>query len=373
MTTKPRGLYLHTPFCVRKCNYCDFASFKEADCSWREKYIDTLCHEIGLYADKNIVIDTIFFGGGTPSLLTPLEFSRIVEKINESFIVLPDVEFTLEANPRTLTEEKLKDFMSLGVNRLSIGLQSVHENEQTILGRIHNYDDFLSTYHMARRLGIKNINVDLMYGIPNQTMESFYKTLERVISLEPEHMSLYGLILEEGTPLYNARETLVFPSEDDECDMYYLATDVMRRSGYLHYEISNYAKEGYASRHNIKYWHANEYIGVGLAAHSYYSGVRYGNSDDIGEYLSGDYAKYDLGEVLDNKSLAYEYVMLRLRLSEGFDLTDYRDRFGTDFRQGREETLSMMEKGGLLTIENNRISLTERGFYLSNNILTELL
>ena len=373
MTTKPRGLYLHTPFCVRKCNYCDFASFKETDCTWREKYIDALCHEIELYADKGISIDTIFFGGGTPSLLTTSEFSRIVDKIKETFVVLLNAEFTIEANPKTLNEEKLKAFMTSGVNRLSIGLQSIHDNEQKKLGRIHNYDDFLSIYHMARRLGIKNINVDLMYGIPDQTMESFSKTVESVIALEPEHVSLYGLILEEGTPLYNARETLSFPTEDDECDMYYLATSLMRKNGYLHYEISNYAKEGYTCRHNMKYWHADEYIGVGLAAHSYFSGARYGNTDDIVEYLAGDYAKYDCAEMLDNDSLAYEYVMLHLRLAEGFDLSEYRELFGRNFRQGREESLSMMEKNGLLTMESDRISLTESGFYVSNNILTELL
>ena len=373
MITKPRGLYLHIPFCVRKCNYCDFASFKEANCTWREKYIDTLCHEIGMYADEDISIDTIFFGGGTPSLLTAGEFSLIVNKIRETFDILPNTEFTIEANPKTLTEEKLKCFMSFGVNRLSIGLQSIRENEQKTLGRIHNYDDFLATFHMARRLGMKNINVDLMYGIPDQTMESFGKTLESVIALEPEHVSLYGLILEEGTPLYNSRETLNFPTEDDECEMYYLATDIMRKMGYLHYEISNYAKDGYQSRHNLKYWHADEYIGVGLAAHSYYSGVRYGNSCDSMEYLAGDYAKYDMGETLDTDSLAYEYVMLHLRLADGFDLSEYRERFGRDFRQGREKILLTMEKNGLLTMENNRISLTERGFYVSNNILTELL
>jgi oxygen-independent coproporphyrinogen-3 oxidase len=298
---------------------------------------------------------------------------KLVQTIKKAFSISQSAEITFEANPGTLTREKVDAFYKLGFNRVSLGLQSIHKNEMEKLGRIHNYDDFLSTYHLARRLGIKNINVDLMYGIPDQTMGSFGKTLESVIALEPEHLSLYGLILEEGTPLYNARETLAFPGEDDECDMYYLATDMMRKSGYLHYEISNYAKEGYSSRHNMKYWHADEYIGVGLAAHSYYSGVRYGNSGDISAYLSGDYAKYDMGEMLDNESLAYEYVMLHLRLAEGFDPSKYRERFGVDFRQGREEILSKMEKSGLLTMENNRISLTERGFYVSNNILTELL
>lgn len=373
MTTKPRGLYLHTPFCVRRCNYCDFASFKETDCTWREKYIDTLCHEIELYADKGISIDTIFFGGGTPSLLTASEFSRIVDKIKETFVVLPNAEFTIEANPKTLNEEKLKAFMTSGVNRLSIGLQSIHDNEQKKLGRIHNYDDFLSIYHMARRLGIKNINVDLMYGIPDQTMESFCDTLRSVIDLAPEHISLYGLILEEGTPLYDAKDKLIFPTEDEECDMYYKAAEFMQRAGYNHYEISNYAKDGFECRHNLKYWHADEYVGVGLAAHSYYSNVRYGNPDDIHEYLSGNYARYGREDALDHDSLSYEYVMLHLRLAEGFRLSEYERRFGKDFRSGREDILSKLKACGLLTIENDKIALTERGFYVSNNILTELL
>ncbi len=373
MITKPRGLYVHIPFCVRKCNYCDFASFGCSSIDWRERYIDALCGEILSYKDKNIVIDSIFFGGGTPSLLTPLEFEKIVCTLAESFSILPDTEFTVEANPKTVDEEKLACYVRCGVNRLSIGLQTIHENEQKILGRIHNFDDFLKTYDLARKSGIKNINVDLMYGIPEQTIESFGETLHRVIELSPEHISLYGLILEEGTPFYKVKDKLQLPTEDTECDMYYLAAKVLSSADYSHYEISNYAKEGYECRHNLKYWHCEEYIGVGLSAYSYFDGARFGNSDSIEEYLSGSYAKYDMEDRLDIDSLAYEHVMLALRLKEGFSLDDYKDRFGRDFLDGRAEIIHCFEKAGYLKNDNGRIALTESGFYVSNSILTELL
>jgi oxygen-independent coproporphyrinogen-3 oxidase len=373
MTTKPIGLYLHVPFCVRKCNYCDFCSFKVNECQWREEYIDALCQEIQLYKCKNIAVDSIFFGGGTPSLLTEEEFYRIVQKINECFAVTDDVEFTLEANPKTLTEEKLSYFVNCGLNRLSIGLQSIHDNEQKMLGRIHNYDDFISIYNSARRLGISNINVDLMYGIPEQTLDSFNATLDSIIALSPEHISLYGLILEEGTPFFEAKESLSLPNEDVECDMYYLACERLADVNYSHYEISNYAKDGCTCKHNLKYWHDEEYIGVGLSAHSYFEGRRYGNTSDISKYLSGSYSVCDDGDIIDFQSAAYEYVMLALRLKEGFSLWDYQSRFGVDFRLGREDTIAMLIKNELLLIDGDRLSLTEKGFYVSNNILTELL
>ena len=197
MTTKPIGLYVHIPFCVQKCNYCDFCSFPCGEVGWRNEYIDALCKEIGSYQDLNITLDSIFFGGGTPSLLSVDEFSRIISAIRKGFSVVSDCEFTLEANPKTLTEEKLRSFIDFGVNRLSIGLQSINENETKLLGRIHNFDDFLNSYQLARNLGISNINVDLMYGIPEQTKESFKQTLKKVLELSPEHISLYVLILED--------------------------------------------------------------------------------------------------------------------------------------------------------------------------------
>ena len=369
METEMRGLYVHIPFCLRKCNYCDFCSFKLDTVEWRDGYIGRLCKEIASYSDKKPKIDTIFFGGGTPSLLTPDEFRRICSEIRSSFDIQPDTEFTVEANPKTLSSDKLATFVQCGVNRLSIGLQSIHDNELKILGRIHNYDDFLKSYRLAQEFGIDNINIDLMYGIPEQTAESFGRTLVQVIGLSPRHISLYGLILEEGTPLFEARDRLIIPTEDEECDMYYLAANRLSSFGYSHYEISNYSKAGYECRHNLKYWRNEEYIGVGLGAHSYYLGKRFSNSYDVNEYLSGERAKY----IDENTDQAYEFVMLTLRLREGFSLSEYKLRFGTDFSVGREDAIKQLSRLGYIKLSRDRLSLTERGFYVSNSILTELL
>ncbi len=305
--------------------------------------------------------------------MTPDEFEKIYLAIKDSFVILPDSEFTVEANPKTLDEEKLAVFKKCGVNRLSIGLQSIHGNELKILGRIHSYDDFLVSYNLARDFGFDNINIDLMYGIPEQTEESFKATLDTVLELSPQHISLYGLILEEGTPFFENRENLVLPSEDKECDMYYIATRILRDKGYSHYEISNYAKDGYECRHNLKYWRCEEYIGVGLSAYSYFGGHRYGNTDISEEYLSENCVKYQRSEAICESDKAYEYVMLRLRLAEGFSLSDYQRRFGTDFYDGRKEAIDKFIKMGYLTVQDDHLSLTERGFYVDNAILTELI
>ena len=373
MTTDRVGLYVHIPFCVKKCNYCDFCSFSISSVDWRESYIDELCREISSYKSRNIELDSIFFGGGTPTLLTTEEFSKIISAIKDSFSLLPDLEFTVESNPRTIDEEKLSCLVAQGVNRLSIGLQSIHENEQKILGRIHNYQDFLGSYNLARRCGIKNINVDLMYGIPEQTIESFTETLEAVCELNPEHISVYGLILEEGTPFYNIQGELNLPSEDAECDMYYLAAKKLSDRGYSHYEISNYARAGYECRHNLKYWRCEEYIGVGVAAYSYFDKKRYGNTDNPKEYSPANCVKYTQVDRIDFDVEQYEYVMLRLRLKEGFSLSDYMTRFQVDFRQGREKIISRLESAGYISLKDDRVSLTEKGFYISNSILTELI
>ncbi len=373
MTTKPVGLYVHIPFCVKKCNYCDFCSFPEGMVDWRESYISALCSEIELYKGRNIALDSIFFGGGTPSLLSVNEFSRVVETIKECFSLTPDFEFTVEANPKTLDIYKMRSFVSFGVNRLSIGLQSIHENEMKKLGRIHNFIDFKECYDMARRCEIENINVDLMYGIPEQTMDSFSKTLDEIIALKPEHLSLYGLILEEGTRFFEKKDSLALPTDDTECDMYYLACRRLSDAGYSHYEISNYALDGHKCRHNLKYWRDEEYIGVGLSAYSYFDGRRFGNSRDIMEYLRGNCAKYDSGEIISCSDEAYEYVMLGLRLSEGLSLSEYKKRFCIDFLDGREDLVDSLVKADYMKISDGRISLTERGFYVSNTILTELI
>ena len=365
------ALYVHVPFCIKKCKYCDFASFPSADFTKRDEYIDELCREIDSYSGRDLDVSTVFFGGGTPSLLSPEKFLKITSHIRSAFKILPNAEFTLEANPGTITEDKLKSYIACGVNRVSVGLQSIHENELKKLGRIHNYKDFLDCYELIRRLGIKNVNVDLMYGIPEQTKDSFRKTLEAVVELNPEHISAYGLIIEEGTPFFSERETLTLPNEECECDMYYLAAETLRNAGYSHYEISNYAKPGYECRHNLTYWRAEEYIGVGLAAYSYFSGRRFGNTKDAREYLSGVRVVDDA--VLSTEDKAFEFAMLALRLSEGFSLSEYRARFGFDFLESRKALVERLLTAGYLSLADGRISLTERGLYVSNSILRELL
>lgn len=369
--TKPIGLYVHIPFCVRKCNYCDFCSVSEREHEM-QKYVDVLISEIESYKTKNVLLDTVFIGGGTPSLLSPKLFEALVRAIFQSFNVTSDAEFSVEANPGTLTREKLALYKSLGVNRLSLGVQSVHENELKMLGRIHTYDEFLVTYNMARELGLDNINVDLMYGIPYQTVASFERTLESVISLSPEHISCYGLIIEEGTPFFKYKDKLPLPTEDEECDMYYLADSKLEACGYVHYEISNYSKPNKFCRHNLKYWKDEEYIGVGLSAHSYFENTRYYNSDVFSEYYENFSAKYEYENRGCNKD-PFEYVMLAMRLSDGLFLSQYEEIFGTSFLSGREEKISLYISQGLMLLSDDRLSLTPKGFYVSNSILTELL
>ncbi len=331
-----------------------------------------LCEEIDSYRSKKYTLDTVFFGGGTPSLLSGEEMKKIISHINESFELAPGSEMTVEANPGTLIEESLKAYVASGVNRISLGLQSIHENEQKILGRIHNYDEFLSAYDMVKRSGIDNISVDLMYAIPEQTLNSFEKTLDAVIELSPPHISLYSLIIEEGTPFYRLRDGLPLPTEDEEISMYSLAAAKLRDGGYSHYEISNYARPGWECRHNLKYWQDEEYIGVGLAAHSYLEGVRYSNTERLDGYISS-FREGRIGNRIPASEEAFEYAMLALRLSRGLSLADFEERFSYSFLKGREKKIEALSSAGLMKKESDRIFLTERGFYVSNSILAELL
>lgn len=370
MITDPIGIYLHVPICVRKCNYCDFCSFPKESFSRRSEYVDALCSEIRSYKNRGLSVDSIFFGGGTPSLLSRAEITQISSALKDTFFFSTDTEFTLEANPLTLDEEKLLLFSGIGVNRLSLGLQSIHKKELKTLGRIHGYDDFLSVYHMARKMGIHNINVDLMYGIPEQTITSFVETLNTVLSLSPEHISVYGLILEEGTDFYRRRDALHFPSVDEECDMYYSACNLLNKFGYSHYEISNYAKPGFESRHNLKYWQRREYIGFGVSAHSYLDGFRFANSVGVDEYIDSVGRTHSL---LTEDDLRIEYIMLSLRLSSGISLSEYYKLFGKDFLKDNQSFLDRLSGEGLVRIFEDAIALTERGFYVSNSIIAELI
>jgi len=374
MTTDSLGVYVHIPYCVRKCNYCDFCSRGIGNTPVDDRYIDSLISEIrSLKSDKRRKIDTVYVGGGTPSLLSPKQLENIIFALKFTFHFEKNVEFTLEANPGTVSFDKLSLFRSLGVNRLSFGVQSMNQTELSALGRIHSLKDVYDSYRAARDAGFDNVSFDLMYGIPGMTLRSHKDTLGSVLDLSPEHISLYGLILEEGTKFFDMKDKLNLPSLDEECDMYYEAAELLSKHGYSHYEISNYAKRGFESRHNLKYWTLREYVGFGASAASFYGGRRLVNTSNIDEYILSQGLKYEREENVSATDAAYEYVMLGLRLRDGISLCDYRERFGTDFLDGRRELIERLVSSGLAHLSFDRFALTERGFYVSNSILTEIL
>ena len=370
------GLYIHIPYCVRKCAYCDFCSFPIASGDGLEPYIDALIREAESYSGMiDRPFSTLFIGGGTPSLLSGDMMGRLLDRLSVIFPLSSDCEVTMESNPGTLCRDSLLAYRSAGINRLSIGLQSVNDNELRALGRIHSYRDFLSSYEWAGDAGIDNINVDLMYGIPEQTPDSFERSLRAVAKLRPNHISCYGLILEPGTPLYRMKDSLTLPDEDVECDMYEMACRLLPEYGYEHYEISNYARDRAYSAHNLKYWNDCEYIGLGLSAHSYFLGKRYSNSVDMANYLADPRPQYMREDVplLSAEDEEFEYGMLNLRLRWGLSLTDFKRRFGHSFTDGRMDTLGKFQNMGLLQISDERVYFTERGMYLSNDLLSEIL
>lgn len=366
------GLYIHIPFCKQKCNYCDFCSFQGLTEETRRQYLTALENEIRSYAGRTErTVDTVFFGGGTPSLLTPQELSRLFVALRESFTIASDAEITAEMNPGTVGSEFVAAFCEAGGNRVSLGLQSVHDAELKYLGRIHTYKDFLTAYRTVTDAGISNVGVDLMYAFPTQTVASFCETLRTVTALSPTHISAYALIVEDGTPFGAHRETLAMPSEDEEIAMYDAACDLLRTAGYRHYEVSNYAKPGYESRHNLRYWQDREYIGFGLAAHSYFEGARFSHSRSMADYLAG--RGQTPPQRLGREETAFEYAMLGLRTADGIDLATYESRFGRPFLAGKEALVSRLRTAGYLTLSDGRLSFTERGFYVGNSLTAELL
>ena len=371
MNKESLGLYFHIPFCVSKCKYCDFCSFPKGE-EEKKRYVAALVKEIESAPEDARAVDSIFFGGGTPTLLSEESFSAIFFALKNKYNISPDAEITVEANPGTVSEKKLLALRSLGVNRISMGLQSAHNSELSILGRIHTYEEFLESYRLAKACGFENINVDLMYAIPAQTAESFEKTLKRVIALSPAHISAYSLIIEESTPFGKERDRLSLPSEEEEIQMYELACRLLSEAGYLHYEISIYAKDGRVCRHNLRYWQGGDYLGFGLAAHSLYRGKRLANTEDFISYLS-DPLSEKACIVRDLSSEAEEYVMLGLRTSFGISLSEYKERFCKDFSEGREEAIALYARLGYLASVGDRLALTEKGFYVSNAILCEIL
>lgn len=366
MAKNSLGIYIHIPFCVRKCKYCDFLSAPAPE-NVRGAYVERLLEEIKLYGEllNESRTETVFIGGGTPSILEGREIVRIMDRLRELGNISETAEISIEANPGTVTQEKLKAWKSAGIGRISFGLQSADDEELKRLGRIHTWEIFEENYHLARSCGFENINVDLMSALPGQSMDTWRKTLERVTALLPEHISAYSLMIEEGTPFYEtyAEHPELLPSEEEERRMYYETKAFLAARGYERYEISNYAKPGYECRHNLSYWERADYLGIGLGAASLLGNVRKNNQTELREYLKGNFQ--GTREVLSDISAMEEYFFLGLRKMKGVDWTPYRAQY--------ERTVEKLVKEGTLQREGDNIRLTELGIDVSNYVLAEFL
>jgi oxygen-independent coproporphyrinogen III oxidase len=375
--TKELEIYLHIPFCLRKCQYCDFLSFAGEESRYQdyrkalEAEAENCLLPLGSYQ-----VSTVFFGGGTPSLLPGREIGDVLAVLRRRFPFRPDAEITLEANPGTVTGEKLRAYRQAGVNRLSLGCQSTDNRELKYLGRIHSYEDFLRTWHLACEAGFTNRNVDLMSGLPGQTVASWERSLRQVAELGPEHISAYSLILEEGTPFYQKRETLNLPGEEEERLMYERTHEILEEYGYCQYEISNYAKPGRACRHNLGYWRGTEYLGLGLGASSLLGHSRYRNTDDFSFYLEHSADTAAIRQETERLSLEdqqAEYMILGLRLMAGVSVEEFERRFGRRLHQVYGSVIEKYQKLGLLEEEEGMIRLTRRGISLSNTVMADFL
>ena len=368
------ALYLHIPFCAAKCAYCDFASYPNRQDVWRG-YMDALLDELRGWrlALEDRELATVFIGGGTPSLLPAGEIARLMDGVRQCALVRGDAEITMEANPGTLTPEKLKSCRAAGVNRLSLGAQAMDDRLLRSLGRIHTAKDVAEAVDLARRAGFDNVSLDLMYALPGQSMDDWARTLDAALALAPEHLSAYSLIVEEGTPLADrvARGMLTVPDDDATVDMQRMAVERLAGAGFERYEISNYARKGRECRHNIVYWQRGDYLGVGCAAHSLMDGVRFENPRGLEEYLSGQRRMNAVR--LTREDAMEETLMLSTRMCRGMDLDAYRREFGEDFCMGRERKLAELARMGLLVCEDGFLRLTQRGMEVQNAVVVELL
>ena len=377
---KELELYLHIPFCVSKCKYCDFLSAPSGE-EQRQIYVERLCRRIRYWSDVihnyGYEIVSIFVGGGTPSILTEAQITQVFEAVHESFPIREDAEITLEMNPGTDVKDKLPVYRELGINRLSMGLQSADNKELKCLGRIHTYEDFRQVYQWAREAGFTNINVDLMSAIPGQTLESYEDTLRKVADLEPEHISAYSLIIEEGTPFYErygeGRHAEELPDEDIERQMYVRTGEILEDYGYHRYEISNYAKDGYECRHNLGYWDRKEYLGLGAGASSLMDHIRWKEPDHIGPSTGLVLEEREDFTRLRRKDEMEEFMFLGLRKINGVSEHDFYKSFRVSMDEIYKESIENLIKEGLLVREEDRIRLTDRGIDLSNYALSQFL
>ena len=371
------GIYVHIPFCISKCKYCDFVSFP---CMEKiDKYFDVLIKEIkskSVYAVKEVT--TIYIGGGTPSVPDSKYIVKIIQTIKEVFKVSKNAEVTIEVNPRTVTKEKLIDYKNAGINRISIGLQSTNNEILKLIGRIHNYEEFLNTYNLAKEVGYNNINVDLMLGIPNQTESDVIDSINKVISLNPKHISIYSLIVEENTEIQRLidSEILTMPSEDDERNMYWKTKTILEKNGFIQYEISNFAKKGYESKHNLDCWNQEEYIGMGLASHSYFNRKRFSNIDKLDKYIENENClekNIIINEVQEMESQAKEYMLIGLRKISGVSISKFEKKFRINpLFYFRFEIDNLVEKG-LIEVDLDNIKLTKKGLDFANIVFEEFV
>ena len=371
-------LYLHMPFCVRKCAYCDFLSFP-TDQETQNLYTRRLREDIDAMGKKygDIPVDTIFIGGGTPSVPDSALIVGIMEHVRKAFHVAEGAEISMEANPGTVTREKLTDYRRAGINRLSFGLQSANDRELKLLGRIHTWAEFLESFHLARECGFTNINIDLMSALPGQTRESWKDTLKRVTDLNPEHISAYSLIIEDGTPFgekYGSEEgRKLLPDEDSEREMYHETKRFLRDCGYERYEISNYAKPGRACRHNIGYWTGLPYLGLGLGASSYMDGCRFAVNSDMKQYLEEKPGMFTDGEKLTKKDMEEEFFYVGLRMTAGVSLPEFERRFGVSAKDVYPGLMEMFVEEKAAVFQGDRFVLTDYGLDVSNYIMAQFL
>lgn len=382
MNQKELELYIHIPFCVKKCSYCDFLSAPATE-QTKEAYMAALFAEIGGRAKdyKERIVTSVFIGGGTPSLLSADTIRQLMEHIREGFRLAPDAEITMEVNPGTVTAEKLTAFYAAGINRLSIGMQSAQEQELKILGRIHDFDGFCQVYREAVEAGFTNINVDVMSGLPGQTLASYKDTLEKVLRLEPmpQHISAYSLIVEEGTTFAAMadRGELPLPEEDTERAMYEETIEVLAGYGFHRYEISNYALDGYECRHNVGYWIRRDYLGFGIGAASLIGNVRFQNGRDLNTYLAHPFACREEEQSLTTQEQMEETMFLGLRLIRGVSYPEFARCYGQTLEEVYGEVISRNVADGLLTVREDetgrRLALTGRGLDVSNYVMAQFL
>lgn len=385
---KELGIYIHIPFCKQKCYYCDFVSFPDK-INLQEKYIETLIKELESYNLEDYDVTTIYIGGGTPSYISSDLIKKVLknlkEKIKNNKTNWEDIEITIEVNPGTVNKEKLEEYKKQGINRLSIGLQTTNDILLKKIGRIHTYKEFLDTYNLARNTGFANINVDLIIGLPEETISDVKKDLENIIKINPEHISVYSLIVEEGTKIENLinENKITLPDEESERRMYWYVKNTLELNGYNHYEISNFAKENMESRHNINCWEQKEYIGLGIASHSYVENIRYGNTSNLEKYIENkDFANEQeletkkiriIDEVQSKEDIRKEYMMLGLRKIKGVKISKFKEKFGENPIYIFRNELEKLVRENLIIVDGDNIYLSNKGLDLANLVFEEFI